>query len=113
MLPPPPCTCTLCCDIMLVTDIPFSMVNTVAMGPTLLKSLEEKDKQKKIEIGLKIYVLQCTLYVYRNVHLRFVKFFIQDVLFCSVKYSELCLAGISQKSQPSPSPPPTQEIYRG
>ena len=27
-------------------------------------------------------------------------------LFCSVKYSELCLAGISQKSQPSPPPPP-------
>jgi hypothetical protein len=26
-------------------------------------------------------------------------------MFCSVKYSELCLAGISQKSQPSPPPP--------
>jgi hypothetical protein len=26
-------------------------------------------------------------------------------MFCSVKYSELCLAGISQKSQP-PLPPP-------
>ena len=32
---------------MLVTDIPYSMVNTVAMGPTLLLSLEEKDKQTK------------------------------------------------------------------
>ena len=75
------------------------------MGPTLLQSLEEKDKQKKIQIGLKIYVLLCTLYVCRNVHLRFLKFFIYDVLFCSVKYSELCLAGISQKSQPPPPPP--------
>ncbi len=26
-------------------------------------------------------------------------------MFCSVKYSELCLAGISQKSQPPPPPP--------
>jgi hypothetical protein len=25
-------------------------------------------------------------------------------MFCSVKYSELCLAGISQKSQPPPPP---------
>ncbi len=46
MLPPPPCTCTFCCDKMLVTDIPYSMVNTEAMGPALLQSLEEKDKQK-------------------------------------------------------------------
>jgi hypothetical protein len=45
------------------------------------------------------------LYVCRNVHLGFLKIFISDVLYCSVKYSELCLAGISQKSQP-PSPPP-------
>jgi len=52
------------------------MVNTVAMGPTLLQSLEEKDKQKKIQIGLKIYVLPCTLYVCRNVHLRFLKILI-------------------------------------
>ncbi len=46
------------------------------MGPTLLQSLEEKDKQKKIQIGLKIYVLLCTLYVCRNVHLGFLKIFI-------------------------------------
>ena len=59
---------------MLVTDLPYSMVNTVAMGPTLLQSLEEKDKQKKIQIVLKIYVLPCTLYVCRNVHLGFLNF---------------------------------------
>jgi hypothetical protein len=45
------------------------------------------------------------LYVCRKVHLGFLKFFIKDVLFCSVIYSELCLAGISQKSQPPPPPP--------
>jgi hypothetical protein len=47
------------------------------MGPTLLQSLEEKDKQKKFKLGLKYtYVLSYTLYVCRNVHLRFLKFFI-------------------------------------
>ncbi len=56
-------------------------------------------------MGLKIYVLQCTLYVCRNIHLGFLKFFNSDVLFCSVKYFELCLAGISQMSQPPPPPP--------
>jgi hypothetical protein len=46
--------------------------------------------------------------MYYNVHCKyigmyisdFLKSFIQDVLFYSVKYSELCLAGISQKSHP-------------
>jgi hypothetical protein len=38
---------------MLVTDIPYSMVNTVAMGPSLLQSLEEKDKQKELKFGFK------------------------------------------------------------
>ncbi len=38
-------------------------------------------------------------------------------MFCSVLYSELCLAGISKKSPPpplpsSPSYPPPPEIYR-
>ncbi len=79
------------------------------MGPTLLQSLEEKDNKKNL-IGLKIYVLPCTLYVCRNVHLGFLKIFIQDVLFCSVQYSELCLAGISQKSQPPPPIPPKKSI---
>ncbi len=45
------------------------------------------------------------MYVCRNVHLGFLKILIKDVLFCSVKYSELWLAGVSQKSQPPPSPP--------
>jgi hypothetical protein len=37
-----------------------------------------------------------------TVHLGFLKicYLRCSVLFCSVKYSELCLAGISQKSQP-------------
>ena len=47
---PSPCTCTLYCDIMLVTYLPYSIGNlwAVAMGPTLLQSLEEKDKQKNL-----------------------------------------------------------------
>jgi hypothetical protein len=47
--PSPPYTCTLCCYIMLVTDLPNS-IGTVTYGHghycTLLQSLEEKDKQK-------------------------------------------------------------------
>ena len=67
---------------MLVTDLPYSMVNTVAMGPTLLQSLEEKDKQKKFKLGLK--------YMYYHVHCTFVGMYISDFLkflskmFCSV-----------------------------
>jgi hypothetical protein len=98
---------------MLVTDIPYNMVNC-GHGPYSPPESRKKRQTKKIKIGFIIYVLQCTLYVDRNVHLRFLTFFISDVLFCSVKYSELCLAGISQKSQPSPPPhPPPREIYRG
>ena len=39
------------------------------MGPTLLQSLEEKDK-KKIKLGLK--------YMYYNVHCTFVGMYISD-----------------------------------
>jgi hypothetical protein len=46
------------------------MVNTVAMGPTLLQSLEEKDKQKKFKLGLK--------YMYYHVHCTFVGMYISD-----------------------------------
>ncbi len=45
------------------------------MGPTHPQNLEEKDKQKKIKIGLKMYILQCTLHVGRNVHFVFKKIF--------------------------------------
>jgi hypothetical protein len=62
--------------------------------------LQEKTKDKEITLGSKIYVLQCTLYVHRNAHLGFFKTFIQNVLFYSLKYSELCLAGVSQKFHP-------------
>jgi hypothetical protein len=41
----------------------------MAMGPTLLQSLEEKDK-KKIKLGLK--------YMYYNVHCTFVGMYISD-----------------------------------
>ncbi len=68
---PPPCTCTLCCNIMLFTDIPYSMVNSVAMGPTLLQSLEEKDKQKKLKLGLK--------YMCYNVNCMFIEMYISDL----------------------------------
>jgi hypothetical protein len=75
------------------------------MGPAILQSLEEKDKQKIFKLGLK--------YMYYHVHCTFVEMYILDFkkflskMFCSgsVKYSELCLAGISQKSQPPPPPP--------
>ena len=62
---------------MLVTDIPYN----VAMGPTLLQSLEEKDK-KNFLLGLK--------YMYYNVHCTFIGMYISDFLkilskmFCSV-----------------------------
>jgi hypothetical protein len=54
------------------------MVNTVAMGPTLLQSLEEKYKQKKLKVGLKYmcYNVHCTFIGMYIVHLRFVKIFI-------------------------------------
>jgi hypothetical protein len=56
---------------MLVTDIPYSMVNTVAMGPTLLLSLEEKDKKKKKKLGLK--------YMCYNVLCTFIGMYISDL----------------------------------
>jgi hypothetical protein len=56
---------------MLVTDIPHSMVNTVAMGPTLLQSLEEKEKQQKIKLGLK--------YMCYNVHCMLIGMYISDL----------------------------------
>jgi hypothetical protein len=68
----------------------------VTISTSSLLSPEEKDKQKKTKIGHKIYVLQYTLYVCRNVHLGFLNFLSYMFCFCSVKYSELCLAGISQ-----------------
>jgi hypothetical protein len=40
------------------------------MGPTLLQSLEEKDKQKKFKLGLK--------YMYYHVHCTFVGMYISD-----------------------------------
>ncbi len=52
------------------------------MGPTLLQSLEEKDKQKKLKLGLK--------YMYYNVHCTFIGMYISDFkkflskMFCSV-----------------------------
>jgi hypothetical protein len=51
---------------MLVTDLPDSIGNLwpMAMGPTLLQSPKEKDKQKKLKLGLK--------YLYCNVHCTFV-----------------------------------------
>ena len=45
---PPPLHLYFVLWLMFVTDIPYSMVNIVAMGPTFLQSLEEKDKQKKL-----------------------------------------------------------------
>ena len=48
----------------------------------------------------KIYVLQCTLYVHMNVHLRFKKKFITDV----ENYSGLYLAAL--QAAPLPLPPP-------
>ncbi len=68
------------------------------MGPTLLQSLEEKDKHKRIKIGLKIYVLKCTLYVCRNVHLGF---------FCKVF---LTLLGRHQLKVSTPSPFPPRNL---
>jgi hypothetical protein len=56
---------------MLFTDIPYSMVNSVAMGPTLLQSLEEKDKQKKLKLGLK--------YMCYNVNCMFIEMYISDL----------------------------------
>jgi hypothetical protein len=57
-------------------------------------------------------VLQYTLYVCRNVHLGFLNFLSYMFCFCSAKYSELFLAGISQKSQNPPPLPPPPEIHR-
>ncbi len=42
----------------------------------------------------------------------FYNFLIKDVLFCSVKYYKLYLAGISQKFQIPLTPPPLPEIHR-
>jgi hypothetical protein len=47
------------------------MVNIVAMGPTLLQSLEEKDKQKKLKLGLK--------YMCYNVLCTFIGMYISDL----------------------------------
>ncbi len=101
--PPPPCTCTLCCDIMLVTDLPCSMVNC-GHGPYSPPESRRK-RQKKSKLGLK---LQCTLYVYRNVHLRFfLNFYLRcSVLFCKIFWT---LPGrhqpkVSTLSLPPPSP---------
>ncbi len=57
---------------MLFTDLPYSIGNLwdVAMGPTLLQSLEEKDKQKKFKLGLK--------YMYYHVRCKFVGMYISD-----------------------------------
>ncbi len=65
---PPPCTCTLCCDIMLVTDIPYSMVNC-GHGPYSPPDSRRKDK-KKLKLGLK--------YMYYNVHCTFRGMYISD-----------------------------------
>jgi hypothetical protein len=46
-------------------------------------------------------------YVWSNIHLGLFKIFICNVLFCFVKYSELCLSRHQPKvSTPSPFPPP-------
>ncbi len=59
---PPPCTCTLCCDIMLVTDLPYSIGN---LGNGSYSPPEStRQRQKKIKLGLK--------YKYYNVHCTFV-----------------------------------------
>ena len=58
--------------------------------------------------------------MYYNVHCTFIGMYISDFLkilskmfCCSVKYSELCLAGISQKSQPPPPPPIPPKKFKG
>jgi hypothetical protein len=57
--------------------------------------------------------------MYYHVHCTFVGMYISDFskilskVFCSVKYSELCLAGISQKSQPPPPLPIPHKKSKG
>ncbi len=47
MLPPPPCTVVLlCCDIMLVIDLPDSIGNLWPWALLSSRVQEEKDKQK-------------------------------------------------------------------
>jgi hypothetical protein len=62
-------------------------------------SPRQSPKEKKLKLA-KIYVLQCTLYVQMNVHLRFKKKFITDV----ENYSGLYLA-----AQAAPLPPPQRD----
>ena len=56
----------------------------------------QSPKENKLKLWPKIYVLQCTLYVHMNVHLRFKKKFITDV----ENYSGLYLA--AQQAAPRP-----------
>jgi hypothetical protein len=51
---------------------------TAGLGSFPVQSPEEKDKNK-FKLGPKMYVLQCTLYVCRNVHLGFFKNIIKNV----------------------------------
>jgi len=51
---------------------------TDGLGFFSLQNPEEKDKNK-FKLGPKMCVLQCTLYVCRNVHLGFFKNIIKDV----------------------------------
>ncbi len=76
------------------------------MGPTLLQSQEEKDKQKIFLIQPKMYVLQWTLYVCKNVHHGFLKIFYLRcfVLFCKIFWTLPC----SKVS--TPLPPPKKSI---
>ncbi len=60
---PPPCNCTLCCDIMLVTDIPYNVVNC-GHGPYSPPESRRKRQTKKLKLGLK--------YMCYNVHCMFI-----------------------------------------
>ncbi len=101
--PPPPCTCTLCCDMMLVTDIPYNMVNC-GHGPYSAPESRKKRRTKKILIGFKIYGItmyivlleECTSQIKKNFYLRC------SVLFCKIFWT---LPGRYQPKVSTLSPP--------
>jgi hypothetical protein len=56
----------------------LNIERTASLGSFAVQSPEEKDKNK-FKLGPKMYVLQCTLYVCRSVHLGFFKNIIKNV----------------------------------